>query len=315
MGIRSTLAAEVKTKGLIAVPAQVFSEIIASLSPGKIELSLKENTLIIKSGKNISRVQTLSPDDFPPFPEAGETKLEFSHEQIESILTQVPFAASKDETRPALTAVLFNLGETPEIVATDGFRLSVLKLKRSFPEQKFMVPAKSLIEIFRGLELENGVIFHLSSELQQLFFTTGEFEIFIRLVGEEFPPYNKIIPSEFELQIELSAADLLQQIKRACIFAKESSYIVTLEIKDNQLIVSASASAIGKHEGQMEVKVLSGSEGKISFNAQYLLDYLQQIKSEIIIMQMNDSLQPAQFSPALKSELRYIVMPFRLQEG
>lgn len=316
IGVRSNLICDGEKDGIVAVPLQPFYELINSLSPGKILIELKENTLYLSSKNNNSQLQAMSAEDFPPFPDLEGQKIEIERKDFNRIIECVPFSASKDETRPALTAVLFKLSKNPQIVSTDGFRLSVLKLQNSYLEQEIMVPAKALQEVYKVIadKSENNIQFQLSSQLKQVFFILGEYEIFIRLIEADYPPYEKIIPQDFAFVAELETLELQKLIKRACIIAKESSYIVAFEFEKNNLIVKAASNTLGKQEGSMTVTTLQGEKAEIAFNAQYLLDYLNNIKEEKLIFSMNDELQPAQFQASKTSDFIYIVMPFRLQK-
>lgn len=316
IGVRSNLVCDTEDENSIAIPIQPFYELINSLSPGKITLDLKDTTLHIISEKNKSQLQIMSAKDFPPFPEMEGEKIILKRNDFDQVINYVPFATSKDETRPALTAVLFKLGKESQVVGTDGFRLSLLKLQNVYSEKQIMVPAKALQEVYKVLisTSQEDIQFQLSDKLKQLFFIVGEYEIFIRLIDASYPPYEKIIPQNFTLSAEIDVQELQTLIKRACIFAKESSYVIQFSFTKNNLLVQAISSTLGKQEGNMNINTLEGETGEIAFNAQYLLDYLQRIKGKSIRFSMNDELQPAQFQSKIASDFIYIVMPFRLQK-
>lgn len=316
IGVRSSIVCDSKKNGITAVPAQAFYELIGSLPPGKILLELIDNTLFLSSRNNNSQLQSMSAEDFPPFPEMEGEKIKIKRKDFDRVIDCIPFATSKDETRPALTAIFFKLSKNSQVVGTDGFRLSVLRLQNAYSEQEIMVPAKALQEVYKIISDKSGddIQFQLSSHLKQVFFILGDYEIFIRLIDAEYPPYEKIIPQSFSFEAELETSELQKLIKRACIIAKESSYIVTFEFSKNNLIVKAVSSSLGKQEGNMAINTLQGESGKISFNAQYLLDYLNNLKEKKIIFSMNDELQPAQFQADKNSDFIYIIMPFRLQK-
>ncbi|MEN8253712.1 MAG: DNA polymerase III subunit beta [Patescibacteria group bacterium] len=323
MGVRSTLTCSSEEDGLIAAPAQPFYELINSLPPGKIDIELKDTTLYLTSKNNSSQIQVMQADDFPPFPEMKGEKIELKRKDFERVIDCVPFAASRDETRPALTAVLFQLSKESQVVATDGFRLSVLNLQNSYPEQDIMVPAKALQEVYKVIsdKSEENIQFQLSLQLKQVFFVLGEYEIFIRLIDAEYPPYEKIIPRKFSFIAQIDVVEFQKLIKRACIFAKDSSYVVLLKFDKSSLVVEAASTSLGKQEGSMSITSIQGEKGEIAFNAQYLLDYLNNLRTNStdkqrkkIIFSMNDELQPAQFQSKEGDDFVYIIMPFRLQK-
>lgn len=314
IGIRTEIAAEVQSPGKFVVPAKLLYEVVQQLEPGKLELELQQNTLLLRSQSGVTKLQTLAPDDFPPFPDKGQQKFSFTKAMIQDVQEKVLFAASKDETRPALTSVLFALGESSRVVATDGFRLSLLELSETYNSATFMIPAKSLQEVCRlFLESQQSMLdLYISEELQQVFFLIAGFEICIRLITEEFPPYEKIIPETFAAEVILDTQILAEQVKRAAIFAREASNIISFIFTETELQITASSSAIGTYSGSMPIKNQTAMEMSIAFNVQYILEYLQHTSAEALYFSMNDTLQPAQFTEKKNSLFRYIVMPFRL---
>lgn len=324
-GMRVNLAGDVEVVGKAAVPAVVFSDLVNTLSPGKVELELNDGTLSIKSSQSTATIQCYVSDDFPDFPEKEGEQLEVSWEAFEQILKCVPFATAKDDARPVLTSILFSL--TPEgsvVVGTDGFRLSHLSLDSAAlqaPQQSddsthLLLPAKALQEVYRVAAQQRKdsaqpVLWTFSKTMRQIFFGVDETEMVIRLMDGEFPPYQKIMPSEFATEIELDAEELESRLKGALVFARDSSFIVTLEPEGGSIMLSAVSPSLGSQRSQLTASVLKGSLQPISFNAHYILELLQTVKPEKITLCMNESLQPTQFKIEALPQLTYIVMPFR----
>lgn len=315
-GIKSTIVGVVDTPGQVAVPAQALTEVITTLNPGNLDFELKENTLHI-SGKGVSiKIQTFNVDDYPPFPEKEGESITLPKEELQKIVDLVVFATAKDDSRPILTAILFNFDGAQEIVATDGFRLATLGLDKEYSQQKMLIPAKAILEISRLQDKSDSseVEFTISRELKQIFCSFGNTQMVIRLMEGEYPPYEKIIPNDFSTQISVDREEMIQAIKGAMIFARESSNIVRFEIENNQMVVTATSPTLGTHKSEIPVNLILGSEGKIAFNAQYLMEFLTSVKENEIWIGMNDSLQPVLFRPSQMTDYRYIVMPFRVSE-
>lgn len=313
-GIKASVVSVVDEPGVVAVPAQAITEVITTLSPGNISFELKDRVLHI-SGKGVSvKLQTFDANDYPPFPEKDGESFNLLKSDLDKIVKTVVFATAKDDSRPILTAVLFNFDQHQEVVATDGFRLATLSLDREYGQQKMLIPAKAILEISRLQDKNeaNQIEFTISQELKQLFCSFDNTQIVIRLMEGEYPPYEKIIPADFSTQLVIDREDLINAIKGAVIFAKESSNIVKFEVVDKQMIITATSPTLGNHTSQINVDIDQGGDAKIAFNAQYLMELLSSIKEDSIWMGINDSLQPAMFRPLDMLEYRYIVMPFRV---
>ncbi|MCJ7804686.1 hypothetical protein MUP35_03080, partial [Patescibacteria group bacterium] len=114
-------------------------------------------------------------------------------------------------------------------------------------------------------------------------------------------------------QLTIETENLLQAVRTASIFAREAANIIKFEIKNNKLEISSNSPQLGENKIALEAKT-EGSGGEIAFNARYLMDFLNSIKSDLINLQMSDALSPGVFSPADDKSFLHIIMPIRIQE-
>jgi DNA polymerase III subunit beta len=317
IGIKTDLYGEVIKEGKVAIPAKIFLETIKSLGKGDLDLSLNDLTLKVKSSKSKTNIQCQQSDDFPDFPTLPKLTSEFETSKLKVIEKYVSFSTSLDQARLILTTLLFRKTEDGlKIVGTDGFRLSVLNLANgSMGDQKeFLIANKAFNEIVKisDLQTQEKVLFEVSSELKQVFFKIGNVELFIRLIEGNYPPFEKIVPNGFEVTGTFDGEEFENVLKQAMVFAREVSNIVTFEFKDSKIKIIANASAKGSYEGEIDVKMIDGSEGKVSFNARYLQDFLKNIKPKRVWFGMNDELKPVMFKEVDNDFYEYVVMPFRL---
>lgn len=320
-GVRSSSPCQSDGEGEMVVPGKELREIILSLPPGKISLEYDNATLTIKSGKSKSTLQCYDSDDFPEFPAVeGEAK-SITMNDLERINSLVVFSTSLDQARPVLTSALFSYTDkTLEVVGTDGFRLSRLVLKNGNSKKEtsetasLLIPAKSINEVFRisSQQEEEKVEFRVSDELKQALFIVGEVEIFVRLIEGSYPPFEKIIPTTSSTSVSFNAKELLDNIKRANIFSRDSSNIVKFSFTKNSCLIKADSPSLGTFEGELEQAVVGGDEAEIAFNSKYLLDFLQAIKEDEIEFTMTDGLKPATFTPKGQTNYQYVVMPFKV---
>lgn len=328
LGIRSSLVAEIKEEGSFVVSGDIFRNLIFSLSPGKIDLELKEGTLYVVQGKTRSKLAAQSPEEYPSFPVVEGDEFDFQVQDLEKIQELVAFAASNDQTRPVLTSLLMKFNNDGlEVVGTDGFRLAKIKLsqlKFAF-ERDLLVPVKALGELSRIAKQAQSetVKIAISEELKQLLFKIDGVELFVRLIEGDYPPYEKIIPPEFKLSVAFESEELLSQLKRAQIFAREASNIVRFVFSQengDHLQIKAISPTYGEYVGEMVVEKKSGEDLskdeniQIAFNVLYLIDFINAVKSERLIFNFNENLKPALFSTPNEKDYIYIAMPFRVND-
>lgn len=322
LGVRSSAQAEADQTGEIVIPGKEFREIITSLSPGVITLEYVDGTLRIKSKKTKVALQCYNSEEYPDFPAVEGDEYALSGDYLKKIEQYLLFSASSDQARPVLTAILFDFDESGlRVVSTDGFRLSLMQLgadagvkNRDDSGGQLLVPAKALGEAFR-ISSQLGVDevrFKVSEELKQVFFSINSVEMYVRLIEGSYPPYEKIIPSSSSTEVSFDTQELTNNIKQAMIFARESSNIVKFEFSSKNCSVLAESPTLGSFVGDLEQAVVSGDRAEIAFNARYLLDFLQAVKSETVKFSMTDSLKPATFTTDDLSNYQYVVMPFKV---
>lgn len=341
-GVKVEIPAAITTTGTCAVPGKLFTDAIFTLGNGKVTISLEEQSLHISSenGASIS-LPALSADEYPDFPEQEGTPHTFQIATLKEIDSHVSFASALDQARLVLTTVLFepttglnsdsstNSVNADQIdksglraVCTDGFRLAVLDITtESTLESKVLIPAKAISEVTRIAEQQEQktVECSFSESLKQVFFRVGGAQFYTRLVDGDFPPYQKIMPSGFKIELQFDTEELIQKLKQASIFARDVSNIVQFSIStlDAQMEISAKG-AQGSYIATLPVEVLFNELEKteedfvIAFNVKYILDFLQTHKQEQVWFGLTEPLKPAMFKPSKDSQLQYIVMPFRL---
>lgn len=329
LGIRSSLVVEVEEKGSLVVDGDTFRSIINSLPPGKISLELVDSVLNISQEKTKIKLSCQAADEYPKFPKVVGKSFSLKTIDLEKIHNLVVFASSNDQTRPVLTSLLMSFSNKGlKVIGTDGFRLaSIVFNKLSFPfNRDLLVPAKALSELLRiakqGEAEEVEII--VADELKQLLFKVGQVDFFVRLIEGDFPPYQKIIPPTFKISIDIESADFLSQLKRAQIFARETSNIVRLAFKHNDegsfIIIKAISPSYGEYVGEAPIEIKSDlskeeiAEMQIAFNALYLIDFINAVNAEKISIALNESLKPARFMGKGNNDYFYISMPFRVNE-
>ncbi|KKU18147.1 MAG: polymerase III subunit beta protein [Parcubacteria group bacterium GW2011_GWB1_49_7] len=319
LGVKSTVPAQVKEGGELVIPGEIFKNLIFSLTAGEVSIEKKGNSLLIKHENSQSSLPFQSAEEYPQFPEVVGKQYTLSVSLIRNIEQHVAFAAALDQTRPVLASLLLSFtSKGLSVVGTDGFRLATLHSaeKSDGLEQDLLIPVKALNEVFRlaNQTQTEQVSFQVAQELKQVLFTIDGVEIYIRLIEGEYPPYQKIIPPEFIHDFKLDWQEFAAQVKRAFLFSRDTSNIITLEFKKGTMMIRASSPARGEYQGEMTISY-TGEPLEIAFNALYLLDFLNIQREGELVFSMNESLKPAAFKIQDQSEYLYIVMPFRAANG
>lgn len=322
IGIEAVCNADILEPGGITVPVKQFFELINSLPLEKIDLELKENSLIVTSKKTKSVFQTINKDEFPKlYEEKGILIARLKSEYLKKDLSSLIFAASLDNTKPALSGLL--LKEEKEgflLVATDGYRLSlkrhqatsITRVDNLNSDASMIIPSRIFRELSMMKNDNEDILMYVSKSNNQVAFEVGDILIVGRLIEATYPNYEKIIPLDFSASVEFDREEMLKAVKICSIFARDSANIVRLTIEKEKIIVSSQTASIGENSVSVEAR-LTGEENEIAFNAKYLLDALSNINTERMNFSMTGPLNPGVLKIANDESFLHLIMPIRVQ--
>lgn len=317
VSINVFLNAKIEKRGNVVIPAKTFQEIVTLFPADKLTLFFQDGQLKIESRSHKVSLNTVPSIDFPKLPVfEGEADVEIDNVIFTEAIPQVVFAAAQDEGRPVLTGVKFKNEEGVLVLATtDGYRLSVKKMKNvKYPfKEELIIPAQTLTEINRAAGKQEKIMIKIISQKKQIIFKSGDIEVASQLIAGEFPEYEKIIPAAFNTQVVVDREELLQSVKIASIFARETANIVKFKTENKQLLINANAPQIGTNTGFVDVSV-EGEETEIAFNFRFVIDYLNSINSQDVVLETSGPLKPGVFKQKGNDSFIHIIMPVRVQE-
>lgn len=301
-----------KTEEFIIEPKKI-TEFISLLPEGKIEIETKNKQLFIISGKTTGKFPLMNTGDFAFPPKIEEKEHKIKTDFFVNKLPLVLFSASNDETRPALSGINFLTEDELIVVATDGFRLSFLKTNKDKEIPSVIIPAEFLREIIRFIKDEKELGFYYSDKEKIIMFKVGNDEFYSRLIEGDFPPFEKVIPQDKKTTITVDREDLLRGIKLISVFAREFSNIVVFELQNEGIKLRPKMDDEGGNSTFIEAKK-EGENQRIAFNYKFLLDFLNNINSKKIIIEVLRPDAPVVFKMEEDHNFIHIIMPVRIQE-
>jgi DNA polymerase III subunit beta len=313
LSLRATASAQLEGDGAIVLPGKTLAD-IARLLPGDdvaIEHKPAESVVHITSGSASYTLHTYNPEDFPRLQEL-DTVQTFSvdRESLLETIHRVARAASRDESRPVLTGILVSFtGGKLVMAATDSYRLAVkeTELAGSAPELEAIVPGRALQELARiagsGDSVEVGV-----HENQVVFATEGAW-LTTRRIDGQFPNYRQLLPEQFEHELTLPRAELLEVVRRAAVMIQRATPL-QLRFAEGELTVIARTHDVGESQESMPV-AFSGDTLEIGFNADFLRDGLESMDGDDVRLKLISPLRPAVIQGE-GDDFTYLVMPIRL---
>lgn len=317
IGMRKKKRAKVKKEGETCINAKNLLSFVSQLLPGKVDVFLEKNMLVLKTGNIQASFNTFPPEDFPSLEESKEKK-KTAKKELEKIAKHVAFAAATEDTRAVLTGVkIEKKGEKERAVATDGFRLSIVEMEEPLlkkGKEEIIIPARLFSDLIKSVPEEEEVFIGTGEEKRRIVLSWEETLVNAQLIEGKFPDFEKIIPQQFTTRAVIEKEGFEHLVRTAAIFARESANIVRLMLKKDTIEVSANSPQIGSNRSKYPAQT-EGEEQRVAFNNRFLLEFLKSAAGEEeIIFETSGPLKPGVFRIKGKPEYLHIIMPVRVQE-
>jgi DNA polymerase-3 subunit beta len=317
VALRSRCHASVAKSGSLTLPAKKLYEIVKALPETDVRIEEDKKGVKVAADRFDSRMQTLPREDFPTLPDAsGKTRATLPRNALKQMVEKTQFAITGEDTRYFLNGAKFVLRpDTLTLVATDGHRLALVEVAHKVginEEIGVILPKKTLLELGKLLAEDDGDVLFEAGE-NHLFFDVGGRILISRMIDGQFPAYERVIPKNNDKDIDFEKERLTSAVKRVALLSNERSRAVKFEIGKGKVEVTSSSSEFGEASEEIAVDY-SGAPLAISFNAQYVLDFLSAVETDSVQLSLKDDVSQAVMRPigAQGYSYTYVIMPMRI---
>jgi len=315
LGITIKIRAKVDKEGEVVLPFKILSEFVNNIGDEKINLTKKDEGVDLSTNHYKAQILGVNPEEFPLLPKIDDYKeIKVNKNDFSLGAQKVIIAPSIDETRPVLAGVLFWLKDNElRLVGTDSFRLAELKIEQENTKQgetKVILPLKMVQILLRILSKSLGEEFIMQISENQIRFLIDDCEIVGRLIEGEYPNYEQIIPETYKTRLYLEKEELNKALKILTSFSQETNKEIEIEIKKNEIEITAHSPQIGSNNAILEGKI-EGNPIKIKFNGNYISEGLGVISESKIIFDLTGELSAAVIRGENNEKFTYLVMPLK----
>ncbi|MCR4281265.1 MAG: DNA polymerase III subunit beta [Candidatus Kaiserbacteria bacterium] len=313
-GIEIKIPCEVGEKGIVAVPASIFSQTLRSINNDKITISTDGGNLLVEARGTRTLIKAVPHDEFPVLSRNEDKKKGFliPRESLLKGIQAVSYAASVSMIRPELGSVYISIKKDGMVcAATDSFRLAEKKVKGSFKEDggEILVPLKHAGELSYILERisDENVVLHVADS--QLTMDSESVRFVSRVADGTFPNYQEIIPREFVTEATILKNDFAEMLRKARVFSGNDQY-VGLHLYPKRKIFTATAQSpdVGEMSDSIDAAI-SGEDIDINFHIGYLADCIASIDSDSIVLGFGGVGRPLVIRGVSDSSFTYLAMP------
>lgn len=312
LGIETRIEGEILEKGIIALDAKIFSEIVRKLPDNDVVIETDSNLkTTITCEKAKFNISGKSGEDFTYLPYIERTDfVTISQFTLKEMIRQTIFSIADNENNKLMTGELFEIkGNQLKVVSLDGHRISIrrIELKDTYEDKKVVVPGKTLQEVSKILSgeaedeirlffTENHVVFEFDSTL-----------VVSRLIEGEYFRIEQMLSSDYETKVKINKREFLNCIDRATLLVKEGDKKpIIIHIEDGNMELT-----INSQLGSMDENIDIEKEGKdilIGFNPKFLIDALRVIDEEEVSVYLVNPKAPCFIKDENETYI-YLILP------
>lgn len=343
--IRCDAEATITQAGSMCIQARKLFDIVRALDSGDVHFKKEDNEWVtMKCGRASFRLAGVSREQFPELPPYKSTPMKLPAETFNYFIQNTAFAITNEVSRFTLSGAKFMIKDgVARMVTTDGHRLAYIEREygssAAGDEIDTLIPKKALLELAKVARDASGEI-SFGEDSNHLFFEMDGRLLISRKLSGNFPNYEMVMPKDNDHAAIFDLDEMRAAVRRVSFMADERNRSIRLTVRDGEIELNAQSSEEG--DGREVVPAqYTGDEMTIGFNAQYLLEYLNNagsILSENVVdgeketgedgtVRVRDGRGPTKISFEFKDanaqtqmriagdstyDYKYIVMPLRI---
>lgn len=318
LGIETVVEGTIEQKGIVALDAKIFSEIIRKLPDNDVVINTDSNlNTTITCEKAKFNIPGKSGEDFAYLPVIErEQSLTISQFTLKEMIRQTIFSIAVNENNRIMTGELFQIQDNKlKIVSLDGHRIAIrtMELKKDYEDRKVVVPGKTLNEISKILsgEVDDQVSIFFSSN--HIVFEFDNTVVVSRLIEGEYFKIDQMLSSDYETKVQINRKEFLDCIDRATLLIRESEKRpIIINVEDGSMELKID-SAMGSMNEQIDIEK-EGKDILIGFNPKFLIDALKVIDDETISIYLVNPKAPC-FIRDDEGRYTYLILPVNFNQA
>lgn len=312
LGIETKIEGTILEKGMIALDAKIFLEIVRKLPDNDITIETDESfkttitcekakfNIIGKSGEDFSYLPSIERID----------SIMLSQFTLKEVIRQTIFSIADNDNNKLMTGELFEIKEDNlKVVSLDGHRISIrnIKLKNFYQGRKVIVPGKTLNEISKILSGDTDKDVSIFFTNKHIVFEFDRTVVVSRLIEGEYFNIAQMLSSDYETKIKINKKEFLNCIDRATLLVKEGDKKPIIINITNTFMELKMNSFVGSMNETIDIEK-EGKDILIGFNPKFLIDALKVIDDEIVTIYYVNPKAPC-FIKDNEERYIYLILP------
>ena len=309
----------VEKEGKVVIQGREILDIVRIIPDDEINIEVIDEVKVLIYTDDERIKYDLNVIDINEYPnielEESDNFVEINVNEFFTIIKEIGFAISSDESRPVLTGINFKInGDILEGSATDSYRLAKKEIKLNKEANNaynIIIPGKNVIEFTRILDADDeNLKIHIFNN--KVLFEDGDLLFQSRLISGSYPNTSKLIPEDSILKITANLSELHNVIEQASILTSDKEKnVVSLSTDGNLLVVKSVSNEKGRAEMKMQVEKNNDENINIAFSAKYMMDALSALSTDKVELSFVGEIKPIVIKNTKEDGLIQLVVPIR----
>lgn len=312
LGIETVIEGDIIEKGVIALDAKIFSDIVRKLPDSEVTIETDSSyKTLIKCEKAKFTIIGKPGDDFSYLPQIERNDpVVISQLTMKDVVRQTIFSIADNDNNKLMTGELFEItGDQLKVVSLDGHRISIrsIELKDSYDHKKVVVPGKTLNEISKILSGDADKDVNIYFTDKHIIFEFEDTVVVSRLIEGEYFKIDQMLSKDYETKVRINKKDMLDCVDRSLLLVKEGDKKpIIINITDGSMELKIN-STVGSMNEDIDIEK-EGKDLMIGFNPKFLNDALKVIDDEEIDIYLVNSKAPC-FIRDAEEKYIYLILP------
>lgn len=312
LGIETIIDGEIIEKGIIALDAKLFLEMVRKLPDNDVTIETDATyKLTITCEKAKFNIMGKSGEDFSNLPQIERSEsICISQFTLKESIRQTIFSIADNFSNKILTGELFDIHEDIlRMVSSDGLRISLrrINLKNSYPVKKVIVPGKTLNEVSKILPGDTDKDVNIFFTDKHILFEFDDTTVVSRLIEGDYLKIDNILSADYETKVKINKKEFQSCIDRSTLLIKEGDKKpIILNILDDMMELKMN-SVTGSLDEEIDISKI-GKDLMIGFDPKFLIDALKVIDDEEVEIRLLNSKAPC-FIKDDEENYTYLILP------
>lgn len=260
----------------------------------EVELTKEEGVLNLRWNKGKSSFP-LCEEDVPMFRNEGEEVLKMSLKNLRTSIAQLRSFCATDELRPSMTCVCIDPDTTKEngikLVAFSNYGGAIIEDNAKMANPKRVLIHPTAFTPIMGMSGEDGEEVTILAGENHVFVATEGVILQIRAVEQQYPPYERVIPTGLNKHLDIAKNEILSAMRR-CTACSNDQKILKLDLGNVNVMSAQNLEHSTSAEEVIEAKDYEGEPFTIGINANLVSSSLQIFGDDVVRMSFVEQVRP-----------------------